>query len=62
MIEGDYIFEAASDDTTFQHVTYRERNRGDITGLALLALIGVGGLILAVVLSERRDANSRNPS
>lgn len=57
-IDGDYIFEPAVDDTTFERVVYRERNRGDLTGLALIALVGVGAIGLIVVLFRRRDAGS----
>lgn len=53
-IDGDYIFEQAADDTTYQQVIYRDRNRGDITGLALLALIGLGGLMIVIALARRR--------
>ena len=47
-IDGDYIFEPAVDDTTYQRVIYRERNRGDLTGLTLIALVGAGGIAVTV--------------
>lgn len=53
-IDGDYIFEQAAEDTGYQQVVYRERNRGDLTGLALLALIGLGGLMTVISLARRR--------
>jgi hypothetical protein len=55
-IGGDYVFEPAAADTTFQRVIHRERNRGDITGLALIALVGLGALIIIAVLITRRGA------
>ncbi len=57
-IDADYVFEPAADDTTYQQVIYRTRNRGDLTGLTLLALVGVAGIALTVVLVRRRDAQS----
>ncbi len=37
---------------------YARANHGDITGVSLLALIGVGALILTVVLVGRRNSVS----
>jgi hypothetical protein len=53
-IDGDYVFEQAAADTAYQQVIYRERNRGDITGLALLAVVGLCGLMIVVALARRR--------
>jgi hypothetical protein len=52
-IDGDYVFERAASDTSFQHVIYRTRNRGDLTGLILLALLASGVVVIAVVLARR---------
>lgn len=52
-IDGDYVFEAADADTAYQRVTYQTRNRGDLTGLTLIALVGVGGIALTVLLIRR---------
>ena len=52
-IDGDYIFEPAADDTAYQRVIYRERNRGDLTGLTLIALVGAGGIAVTVMLIRR---------
>lgn len=61
-IDDDYVFEQADSDTTYQHVIYRTRNRGDLTGLALMVLVGLGSFALAVVLVRRRSARSRTAS
>jgi hypothetical protein len=53
-IDGDYVFEQATADTTYQQVIYRERNRGDLTGLTLLVFVGLGGVALTVLLVRRR--------
>jgi len=55
-IDGDYVFEQAPSDTTFHHVVYRTRNRGDLTGLILLAALGAGVVATIVVLARRRRA------
>jgi hypothetical protein len=55
LINGDYVFEQASSDTTYQQVIYRTRDRGDITGLILLAVLGFG-VVVGVVLLVRRNA------
>jgi len=57
-IDGDYIFEPAADDTTYQQVIYRERNRGDVTGIALLAVIGLGVVILLTTIGFRKGTGS----
>ena len=54
MIDGDYTFAQAASDTAYQHVIYRTRNRGDITGLILLAALASGLVVVAVVLARRR--------
>ncbi|WP_123029445.1 DUF2330 domain-containing protein [Mycolicibacterium stellerae] len=56
MIDGDYIFAQADADTAYQRVVYRTRNRGDLTGLTLLVLVGCFGIGLTVLL-VRRSAN-----
>jgi Uncharacterized protein conserved in bacteria (DUF2330) len=57
-IDGDYVFERAASDTSFQHVIYRTRNRGDLTGLILLALLASGVVVIAVVLARRHRKTS----
>lgn len=52
-IEGDYVFEQASSDSTYQQVIVHTRNRGDLTGLILLAAIIAGGIVTAVLLGRR---------
>jgi hypothetical protein len=52
-IDSDYVFEQAPSDTLFQHVIYRTRNRGDLTGLALLTALASGVVVLTVVLVRR---------
>jgi hypothetical protein len=52
-IDGDYVFRPAAEDVTYQQVVYRNRNRGDLTGLVLLAAVGVAGLVGAVALTRR---------
>lgn len=54
-IDGDYVFTRAEKDTDYQQVILRTRNRGDITGLALLGVMFVG-MAVAVVLAVRRQA------
>ncbi|MEE6170188.1 MULTISPECIES: DUF2330 domain-containing protein [unclassified Mycolicibacterium] len=60
-ISGDYVFVATANDTPYQQVIYRERDRGDLTGLALVALVpvlcaGVTALIAVRILRSRRQA------
>jgi hypothetical protein len=49
-IDGDYVFELAASDTPYQQVIYRTRNRGDVTGLILLAAFATG--VVRVVLAR----------
>jgi len=51
-IEGDYIFEQAPSDTPFQQVVYRTRDRGELTYLIVLAVLGVGGIVTIVLLTR----------
>jgi hypothetical protein len=51
-IDGDYIFERASSDTPYQQVIYRTRDRGDLTYLILLGVLGVGGIVTIVLLTR----------
>lgn len=57
-IDGDYVFEQATADTPFQRVIYLERNRGDLTGLTLLVIVGLGGVAVSVVMTRRRTDKS----
>jgi hypothetical protein len=54
LIDGDYVFEPAASDTPFQHVIYRTRDHGDITGFTLLAVFASGAVVFVVVLARRR--------
>jgi hypothetical protein len=54
LIDGDYVFEPAASDTPFQHVIYRTRDHGDITGFALLAVFASGAVVFVAVLARRR--------
>lgn len=58
LIDGDYVFEAAASDTPFQRVIYRTRDRGDITGIALLAVLASAVVVFVVVLAGRRRNTS----
>jgi hypothetical protein len=49
-IDGDYVFEQAPSDSTYQQVIYRTRDRGDVTGLILLGTLGVGAIVILVAL------------
>ena len=51
-IDGDYVFEQAPSDITYQEVIYRTRDRGDLTGLILLGVLGVGGIVTIVLLAR----------
>ena len=53
-IDVDYIFEQATADATYQQVIYRDRNRGDLTGLTLLVFVGLGGVMIVIALTRRR--------
>jgi hypothetical protein len=55
LIDGDYMFAPAASDTPFQHVIYRTRDRGDITGLILLAVLASAVVVFVVVLTRRRN-------
>jgi hypothetical protein len=55
-IDGDYVFEPAASDTPFQHVIYRTRDHGDLTGLILLAVLASGVVALIVVVARRARA------
>lgn len=52
-IDGDYVFERAVADTPYQQVIYRTRDRGDITGLILLAALASVVVAIVVVLARR---------
>jgi hypothetical protein len=39
LIDGDYVFEQAASDTPYQRIIYHTRNRGDLTGVILLAAL-----------------------
>lgn len=58
-IDGDYVFEQAASDTTYQHVIYRTRDRGGLTSLILLAALAAGAVALAVMLVRRRAGQTR---
>ena len=49
-IDGDYEFEQAPSDSTYQQVIYRTRDRGEETGLILLGMLGLGAIATLVVL------------
>jgi hypothetical protein len=53
-IDGDYTFATADADTAYQRVTYQTRNRGDLTGLMLLAFVGLCAVMIVIVLARRR--------
>jgi Uncharacterized protein conserved in bacteria (DUF2330) len=57
-IEHDYVFTRAGDDTTFQQVAYRTRDRGDLTGavLILAAVTAVLGAVTALLVRRTRQA------
>lgn len=56
-IEGDYVFATADADDDFQKVVYVTRHRGDLTGVLILAILGVG--VVAVTLLLVRGAGTR---
>jgi hypothetical protein len=43
-------FRRAPSDSTYRQVIYRTRGRGDLTGLILLGVLGVGAIAILVVL------------
>jgi hypothetical protein len=57
-IDGDYTFRPSADDTSYQEVVYRDRNRGDVTGLALLGLLGLIAVILLITRRIRSATHS----
>lgn len=57
-IEHDYVFTRAGDDTTYQQVIHRTRDRGDLTG-AVLILAVVAGLLTAMFVVMRRAPQAR---
>ena len=58
-IDGDYVFATADADTAYQRVMYQTRNRGDLTGLTLLAVVGLCGVMIVIVLVRRRAPAER---
>lgn len=52
-IDGDYVFERAVADTPYQQVIYRTRDRGDITGVILMAALAAVVVAIVVVLARR---------
>lgn len=57
-IDGDYVFARAATDSDYAQVIYRTRNRGDVTGLALIAAT-LGAVVLTGVLWWRRRRQAR---
>lgn len=49
-IDGDYLFAPAAADTDFRQVVYVTRHRGDLTGLLILAALGVAASTAALLL------------
>jgi hypothetical protein len=60
VIGGDYVFTAADTDTDFQMVVYVTRHRGDLTGLLVLVIAGVG-IGAAIVLVARGATRRARP-
>ncbi|MCP9272803.1 DUF2330 domain-containing protein [Mycolicibacterium arenosum] len=56
-IDGDYVFATASADDDFRKVVYVTRHRGDLTGLLILGVLGVG--VVAATLLLVRGAAKR---
>jgi hypothetical protein len=54
LIDGDYVFQSAASDTPFQHVIYRTRDHGDITGFVLVAVLASCVVVLIAALARRR--------
>jgi hypothetical protein len=52
-IDGDYVFAPTESDSAFQRVIHRTENRGDLTGLILIGVLGAGGVATAVTLGRR---------
>lgn len=55
-IDGDYVFTRAESDTDHHQVILRTRNRGDVTGVALLGVIFAGAAAAVVFAVRRRQA------
>ncbi len=55
-IDGDYVFAQAGSDSMYQQVIYRTRNRGDVTGLVLIAALAAAAVVAVVVLRRRGQA------
>lgn len=53
LIEDDYVFTRAASDTDYARVIYRARNRGDLTGLALIAA-AIAALAVPLVIRRRK--------
>jgi hypothetical protein len=58
-IDGDYVFTRTGDDTAYQQVVYRVRDRGDLTGAALILVVVAAALGGAAVLWARRSRQAR---
>jgi sugar (pentulose or hexulose) kinase len=58
-IDGDYVFAPAATDTAFEWVTYRVRNRGDITGALLLLVVSAATITATVVRRAAGDRQAR---
>jgi hypothetical protein len=52
-ISGDYVFGAAPNDAPYQQVIYRVRDRGDLTGVAVVALVPIIGAALTILIAVR---------
>jgi hypothetical protein len=61
-IGGDYVFEQAASDTPFQQVIHRTRDRGELTGLILLGVLGLAGIVTIVLLTRLLPRKSRGAS
>ena len=57
-IDGDYVFTRAATDSDYAQVIYRTRNRGGVTGLALVAA-ALGGVVLIGALWWRRRRQAK---
>ncbi|OBB02401.1 hypothetical protein A5755_27165 [Mycolicibacterium fortuitum] len=59
-IDGDYAFAPAAADNDYRAVVYRERDRGDVTGLALYVAAAIGAVaVLVRVLKVRGRRQAR---
>lgn len=54
LIDGDYVFTRAATDSDYAQVIYRTRDRGGVTGLALIAAALGSGVLVAVLWIRRR--------